>query len=469
MAGSSVRGLRDTLTGRLVLLGVLTALVSVVAVAVVAVPLLRTEALAQARVQMSDEADKLSGLVRLSLDRDDLAAAVTQLDELGVRFHLIGPQDALPDTVSVEILRSTVATGRAGGTSDDGRTLVEARLVSPSQVLVLEQSTANAIDNLAAPLLGRLAVALVAGLVVAAVAGVLAARRLSRPLRDTGEAARRLSTGERSLRVETDGPVEVVEVADALNGLADALERSESRQRRFLLSISHELRTPLTSVRGYAEALADGVVSGPEAERAGAVILAEADRLDSLMSDLLALARSEADDFEVDLVSTDLAALVEQAAHAWAEPARQAGLDLRVERPAGPVPATADPMRTRQVIDALVANAVRVTPAGQLVVIAAAVTDDGRPRLQVRDGGPGLTDDDLPVAFDSGVLRDRYEGSRPGGSGIGLALVERLVRRMGGHVVAGHAPEGGASFTVTLAAAPNGAPPGSPADALPGR
>jgi signal transduction histidine kinase len=78
---------------------------------------------------------------------------------------------------------------------------------------------------------------------------------------------------------------------------------------------------------------------------------------------------------------------------------------------------------------------------------------DGSPRLQVRDGGPGLAEEDLPVAFDQGVLRDRYSGSRPGGSGVGLALVDRLVRRMGGSVLAGHAAEGGASFTVTLPAA----------------
>jgi len=112
----------------------------------------------------------------------------------------------------------------------------------------------------------------------------------------------------------------------------------------------------------------------------------------------------------------------------------------------------ADPLRTRQVIDALVANAVRVTPPGRPVVIAAALADHGRPLLQVRDGGPGLTDEDLPVAFDQGVLADRYGGSRPGGSGIGLALAARLVHRMHGEVVAGHAPEGGASFTVTLQA-----------------
>ena len=116
--------------------------------------------------------------------------------------------------------------------------------------------------------------------------------------------------------------------------------------------------------------------------------------------------------------------------------------------------AVADPARARQVVDALLSNAVRVTPAGRPVIVAVLTLPDATPALQVRDGGPGLADDDLPVAFDQGVLRDRYEGVRPGGSGLGLALVERLTRRMGGTVSAEHAPEGGASFTVTFSAVP---------------
>ena len=70
--------------------------------------------------------------------------------------------------------------------------------------------------------------------------------------------------------------------------------------------------------------------------------------------------------------------------------------------------------------------------------------------LQVRDGGPGLTDEDLAVAFDRGALHDLYKGVRQVGTGLGLALVARLVQRLGGSVSAGHAPEGGAAFTVRL-------------------
>lgn len=232
-----------------------------------------------------------------------------------------------------------------------------------------------------------------------------------------------------------------------------SLREADRVRRDFVANASHELRTPLTAIRGYAEALADAVVTEDEARRAGEVIAAEADRLDELMSDLLALARAEADDFPLDLRDIDLAGIAADAALAWAEPARRAGVELVTQTRHETVVAVADPRRARQVLDALVANAIRVTPAGRPVVIAARMLTDGRPALQVRDGGPGLTDDDLPVAFHQGVLSDRYQGVRPGGSGIGLALVERLTRRMGGSASAGHAPEGGAAFCVTFPSA----------------
>jgi two-component system sensor histidine kinase BaeS len=104
----------------------------------------------------------------------------------------------------------------------------------------------------------------------------------------------------------------------------------------------------------------------------------------------------------------------------------------------------------RQVVDNLAENALRVTPAGAPIVLALRPGGDGQVDVEVRDGGPGLTDEDLPVAFDRSVLHDRYRGVRPVGTGLGLALVAGLADRLGGRAVAGHAPEGGARFTVTL-------------------
>jgi two-component system, OmpR family, sensor kinase len=452
--GHGVRS-RDTLVARLVLLGALIALVTIAASALAGVGLVRSAAQSQAQAILARQADVVARLTGSLAVRGegDLRAALSALSQQGVEPLLVLSGQPLGDDVPLDVVEEALRTGAASDVAGDPAALVEARRLSADAVLVLRRPVSSAIDDVASPVLQRMALALLIGLGVATVAGAVAARRLARPLQRTSEAALHLSTGERSVRVDPEGPVEVAEVAVALNGLADALQVSESRQRRFLLSVSHELRTPLTAIRGYAEALSDGVVCGSEAQRAGAVIGVEADRLDRLMADLLALARAEADDFPLDLVEVDLAAVVDAAADAWAEPCRQVGLSL-VRETSGPVPAVADPVRTRQIVDALAGNAVRVTPAGRPVVLAASVDAEGRPMLQVRDGGPGLTEEDLPVAFDQGVLRDRYEGVRPGGAGIGLALVERLARRMGGTAGAGHAPEGGAAFTVRLPSPP---------------
>jgi two-component system OmpR family sensor kinase len=457
-----VRRPADTLTGRLVLLGLVTGLVTAFAVALVSVPLVRSVAATVASERLAQQADAVSVLLRSEgVGTDDLTVVVTELQRQGVTAYVARAGANAPEGAPVDLVGSALVSGAASGSVDDPARLVEARRLTPTAVLVLEVPTSAAVSRVASPVLDRLGIALLVGLGIAIAAAAVVARRLARPLRQTQEAARRLSTGERSLRVDPGGPAEVAELAEALNGLADALERSESRQRRFLLSVSHELRTPLTAVRGYAEALADGVLDADEVTRAGQVISDEADRLDHLMSDLLALARAEAQDFELAVSDVDLATIVRTAGQAWAESARQSGHGWELDLPNPPVLARADPIRLRQVIDVLVSNALRVTPSGAPVVLAVFVAD-GQPTVQVRDGGPGLSDDDLPVAFDQGVLRDRYQGTRPGGSGIGLALADRLVRRMGGTVVAGHSPEGGASFTITVPPAAADVPAGVP-------
>ena len=190
------------------------------------------------------------------------------------------------------------------------------------------------------------------------------------------------------MRVPVQGPAEVAEVAGAVNDLADALARSEARQREFLLSVSHELRTPLTAVRGFAESLADGVVTGADVAPTGATIVAEATRLDRLVGDLMELARLEADDFRLDLMRVDLGALAREAGTVWDARCRAEGVVFSLFAPGAPVWVTADPRRLRQVVDGLAENALRVTPAG--APLAFAVFPAGV--LQVRRRAAGGVD-----------------------------------------------------------------------------
>jgi two-component system, OmpR family, sensor kinase len=338
---------------------------------------------------------------------------------------------------------------RSESVTVDGRELlVEARAVREGVSIALVREVATA-KGTGARLIGNVVFALGVGLLVAAAAGWLLARRLSGPLRRTAAVAAAMSQGRRDLRVPPEGPRELVEVGESINELAGALQHSESRQREFLLSVSHELRTPLTAVTGFAESLADGVVTGDEVPEVGRVIGQEAARLNRLVSDLLDLARLGADDFRLDVVDVDLTTLVAESARVWEARCAADGVPFTVTAPPHPVPVRTDPRRLRQVIDGLAENALRATPAGAPIVLALR-TVPGSAVLEVRDGGPGLSEEDYRSAFQRGVLHQRYAGLRPVGTGIGLALVHGLVTRMGGTIVAGPAPEGGALFAITL-------------------
>jgi signal transduction histidine kinase len=300
-------------------------------------------------------------------------------------------------------------------------------------------------------LVRNILLALGIGLLVAAAAGSVLGVLLSRPLRRTAAVAGSMREGRRDLRAPEDGPIEVAEVAAAVNELADALQRSEARQREFLLSVSHELRTPLTAVHGFAESLVDGVVTGDEAQHAGRTIQRESQRLERLVSDLLDLARLGADEFSLDMTDVDLVPMVRDCAEVWRVRCARQNVQFQLETASAPVIVQADPRRLRQVLDGLAENALRVTPSKAPMVLSLDVSPDGAV-LQMRDGGPGLAPEDYPVAFERGILNARYRGRRPVGSGIGLALAHGLVTRMGGTIQASPAPEGGAAFTIRLPA-----------------
>ena len=199
----------------------------------------------------------------------------------------------------------------------------------------------------------------------------------------------------------------------------------------------------------YAEALSDGVIEGDDVARTGGIVAAEASRLDRLVTDLLDLARLGAVDFHVSPVEVDLVEIGEDASAVWSDRATREGVHLSLEFPDEAVVVKTDPIRVRQIIDNLAENALRVSPPDSLIVIA--VRREGpNGVVEVRDSGPGLTADDVAVAFEPGVLHERYRGVRPVGTGLGLALVGRLAVGLGGSAEAGTAAEGGARFTVRI-------------------
>ena len=432
-----------SLRGRVTLVTVAVAVVAVLVTGLISLQLVRSQTTDAARTQLAAQAEILAAVPRLATAAELSEAASVALG--GTLVALVQPDGAIDgDAASVvdAVILGRLADGDSVSTArrdDAGLVLVEARPTTAGGAVVLALPLSS-VDRAVGAASGRIVVALAIGLIIAIVGGALLAGVLSRPLTATAAAARRLAAGERGIRMPAARTTEVADVTAALSALDRALASSEGRQREFLLSISHDLRTPITAVRGYAEALTDGLIAPDAVAAVGATLVTETERLDRFVSDLLELARLEAEDFSIHSAPVELATLLDSVASAWAGRATVLGSTVAVAEASGTLTTDAD--RLRQVLDGLVENALR---AGGSVQLQADATG-----IHVLDDGPGLAPDDLATAFDRGVLRARYRDVRPVGTGLGLSIAARLVQRLGGELRVANRPEGGAAFTVTL-------------------
>jgi signal transduction histidine kinase len=279
-----------------------------------------------------------------------------------------------------------------------------------------------------------------AGALLAAGLAALLSRRLTLPLRRLAAAAGELAAGRHPDPVPRGGPQEIDEMAASFNAMAEQLALARDAERGVLLSVSHDLRTPLTSIRGYAEGIEDGTV---EPREAAAVVGREAERLERLVGDLLALARLRQGVLEVRREPVDLGAVAREAEERLRPAAAEAGVTVSVEGAAAP--ASADHGRSLQVVSNLLENAIRVSSRGGTVTIAVAPGE-----VAVSDQGPGIPEGELARAFERFRLRARAGRGSPEGAGLGLAIVRELSEAMGGSVAVENLPARGARFTVRL-------------------
>jgi two-component system sensor histidine kinase BaeS len=227
--------------------------------------------------------------------------------------------------------------------------------------------------------------------------------------------------------------------------MAEVLERSKGVERQFLLSVSHDLRTPLTSIRGYAEAIADGAL--PDPAKGGNVILSEARRLERLVGDLLDLAKLESRSFALTLGPVDLVDVAAGTVDGFRRETDEAGITMELVPAHAPAVVEGDADRLAQVAANLLQNALKFARSEIQVSVESV---DGWARLSVSDDGPGIAPDDLPHVFERLYVSRHQPRRKEIGSGLGLAIVRELVTAMGGTVQASAAATGGAKLSVLL-------------------
>lgn len=266
---------------------------------------------------------------------------------------------------------------------------------------------------------------------LAAVVGDWVSRRIAGPLREAETVTARVAAGDLDARVHVPPRTdeELASLAASINTMADGLARARGLERQFLMSVSHELRTPLTSIRGFAEAISDGVA--PDAPRAGAVIAAESRRLERLVQDLLDLAKLDARQFSLTTTAVPLGTLVLDTAEAFRPAAESYGLALTVVATEGAPLVWADGDRLAQVVANLCENALKYART----TVTVRVPESPSPAVIVEDDGPGIPADELPLVF-TRLHTSSNAAARQIGSGLGLAIVSELVAAMNGTVTA---------------------------------
>jgi signal transduction histidine kinase len=288
--------------------------------------------------------------------------------------------------------------------------------------------------------------AVIASLLALALGGFLA-YGLTRSLRELTHATEEIARGNYGKEVVVRSRDELGTLAQAFNKMSRDLANAVRLRRQMTADIAHELRSPLTVLSGYAEALSEGKLKGsPEIYD---VLHQETRQLSRLIDDLRLLSLADAGELSLLIQPTDIPALLNQIVTRHSVTAQHKQIDLQLavatDLPKYPL----DPDRIAQVLDNLILNAFRYTPAGGWIRLSAELLPPGGLRLKVQDNGSGIAEEDLPFIFERFYRADKARHSNQE-SGLGLAIARSIVEAHGGKISVESQPGKGTTFTIDL-------------------
>ncbi len=256
------------------------------------------------------------------------------------------------------------------------------------------------------------------------VLAVVLSKRFSRPIREVTAAARDLAAGQLAIQLPVQTDDEIGQMRQALNDLALQLQKTENLQKELIANVSHELRTPLSIIRGYAETVRD--VTWPYEQKRTeqlTLIADEAQRLGTIVTDILDYSRLQSDVVKVELVPFALKAEVEKAAQRHTLPASQKGVSIQIS---GDGNGRFDLRMFQQVMDNLISNAVNYGDEGSSIEIKIGEQADGY-LISVQNTGREIPEEEIENIWDRFYRADKSNENRRLGIGLGLAIVKSIL------------------------------------------
>ena len=273
-------------------------------------------------------------------------------------------------------------------------------------------------------------------------------RSILNPVAEITEKAKKIANGSYGIQIETTYDDEIGDLADTINEMSVKINQNEKMQSEFISSLSHELRTPLTAITGWSETLLADDTLDPQTTRGVKIILGETRRLTEMVLELLDFTRIQDGRFTLNMETVDIRGEFEDTVYMYGSRLTRDGIRLDYHENDEEIPEiTCDPKRLRQVFLNILDNAAKHGGEGKLIE-ASMEMDQGDVLVKIRDYGPGIPEDELPL-----VKRKFYKGSsKARGSGIGLAVCDEIVELHGGELTLANAQGGGTLVTVRLPA-----------------
>ncbi len=287
------------------------------------------------------------------------------------------------------------------------------------------------------------------GLLLALLLGYLFSRHFLKPLQKIIASAKQASTGNYQVRIKTKTYDETDQLIKALNEMYQSLEKIETLRKELVANMSHELSTPLTNIYGYLEALSDGVISDPVKQRETInLVKEETERVIQLIKELKKLAILESEDPGLDQTKVDINHLIKTTTNSFQKKLKAKDIKLQLELEDKLPEIKLDEFKMRQVISNLVDNAMKYSPEGSTITLKTYQSDQQELCFEVADEGMGIKQENLPLIFERFFQADKSRSRE--GIGIGLTIVQKIIKAHQGEIQVTSELEKGTTFKVKL-------------------
>ena len=393
----------------------------------------------------------------LGLNAAPLGDLMDQLASQGFAVRLFNDQGAMLEAFGPykevfahrAVFTNEFTTNDIGGTRWRVYSTEMAGSTAGSRLILQVAEPLNRVESTLSRLLVIEILSIPVVLLVAIALGMFMSGRALRPVERIADLAASTSAMDLSRRLDLDLPDdEIGRLAKTFDDMLGRLDEAFTRQRRFVSEAAHELRTPLTIIKGTTDVTLSRPRTSGEYREALEELRGEIDHLVGLDEDLLLLARSDSDAAALDMQDLDLDEVARKAVDLIAPLARQNGMTVEFRSP-GPVPFHGDPKKLTRIFLNGLDNAVKYSPAGSTVHFSVTGDDHGIV-AEIRDAGPGMTDDEVAQIFDRFHRSDEARQKNPSGSGLGLPIARWLAVAHGGEIVVESQPGAGTTFRLLL-------------------